>query len=341
MAKILMAMSGGVDSSTTALKLLEEGHEVIGVTLTMGRECDEVVVDDARKVARVLGVEHKILDVKEQFKSGVLDYFVKSYRIGETPNPCAVCNRKIKFKSIIDLMKEIKADFVATGHYANIVENDGKYELHKAKCLAKDQSYFLSDLKYDYLQYIKFPLGTIKDKEEVRKIAKTNGLAVADKKDSQDICFVENDYKDFLRKTSNIPEKTGFIKHINGKILGKHKGILNYTIGQRKGLGVAYKTPIYVVKLDVKNNIVFVGGDGDLFSNKLMIRDLNLLAELEEKSYTMKLRSTHKGQEGIIKLIKENDKAEVILEEQTRAATVGQLCCIYDGTKVVGAGWIC
>lgn len=333
-------MSGGVDSSVVALGLLRDKYEVVGVTLSMGRRCDGVVVEDVEKVAKYLGIEYKILNVENQFKNEVVDYFVNSYLDGETPNPCAVCNRLIKFKSVIDFMKEIKADFVATGHYANIIENSGKYELHKAKCLTKDQSYFLSTLDYSYLKYIKFPVGYKNDKNEVRKFAEKFGLPVANKKDSQDVCFVDSNYKDFLLNYVKIKAKKGYIKHINGEILGEHSGILNYTIGQRRGLNISYSKPLYVVNFDVHNNIVYVGENEDLFSNELVIKNLNFLDNLEDKNYTIKLRSTHKGQGGKVKLVDEN-KAKIILCEKSRAITKGQLCCIYDGDKVVGSGWIC
>ncbi len=339
--KIVVAMSGGVDSSTTAFKLLKNGYEVIGITLSMGRNCDEKAIEDAKKVASIMEIEHKVVDVNNQFKSNVIDYFINSYLSGDTPNPCAICNKFVKFKVIIDFMKEIGADFVATGHYAKIINNDGNYELHKANCLEKDQSYFLSTLNYEYLKYIKFPLEEENNKDDVRKIAQKISQHIATKKDSQGICFIDKDYKKFLADNVESIFKKGDIKHINGKILGKHNGIVNYTIGQRRGIGVSYGKPIYVVKFDVENNIVYVGDESDLYFDNLLIKNLNLLSNLfEDKIYTIKLRSTHKGQDGKIKLLC-NNMAEVKFLEKTRAITKGQLCCIYDGNLVVGSGWIC
>lgn len=338
---IVVAMSGGVDSSTTAYRLLKNGYNVIGITLAMGRTCDEKAIEDAKKIATTIGIEHKVLDVSNQFKFNVIDYFVNTYLSGDTPNPCAVCNKIVKFKTIIDFMKEIGADFVATGHYAKIVNNNGNYELYKANCLNKDQSYFLSTLNHEYLQYIKFPLEDENSKDDVRKIAQEINSYIATKKDSQGVCFIDTDYKKFLFDNVKSIFKKGEIRHINGKILGKHNGIVNYTIGQRKGMGVAYGKPIYVVKFDVENNIVYVGGEEDLYSDSLVMNNLNLLTNIyEDKVYTIKLRSTHKGQDGMVKLLK-NNEAEVRFLEKTRAVTKGQLCCIYDGDLVVGSGWIC
>lgn len=334
---IIVAMSGGVDSSVSAYKLLKAGYNVIGVTLSMGRKCDVQAIKDAKLVAEKIGIEHYGLDVSKEFSNSVLDYFASSYMIGETPSPCVKCNKFIKFKFIIDFMKEKHADYIATGHYAKIIDDNGKYKLFKAENKHKDQSYFLAQLPYEYLQYIKFPLELIEDKEETRKIAEKIGLHNARKTDSQDICFVETNYKDFLKEYANITEKSGLIKHVNGTILGRHNGISNYTIGQRRGLGIAYKNPIYVVKFDLENNIVYVGDDEDLFGSEVYLKDFNQLDDIDEnKNYTFKLRSTHIGQDGKIDL----KNMVVKLNEPSRAITRGQLCCIYDGEQVVGSGWI-
>jgi tRNA-specific 2-thiouridylase len=340
---VISAMSGGVDSSTTAYKLKEEGYRVIGVTLKMGRRSDQLAIDDAKKVADYIGIEHRVVDVSVAFKNSVTSYFINSYINGFTPNPCAMCNRLIKFKELIELKQEIGADYIATGHYARILYNNDIYELHKAKCLERDQSYFLSTLKYEYIQYIKFPLGNEVSKNEVREYAKKIGLHVAEKNDSQDICFLEGgDYKDFLLKNSSYTSKPGLIKHINGEILGEHNGIINYTVGQRKGLGVAYNKPIYVASIDVENNVVYAGFEEDLYSDKLIISNLNILAKIDEnKDYNIKLRSVYEGENGRVKLYGgKNEYAEIFFPNKTRAVTKGQLCCIYDGTKVVASGWI-
>lgn len=335
MKRILVAMSGGVDSSTTAFKLLKAGYEVAGITLSMG--CNSF--DDAVKAAKKLGIKHYVLDVKKNFDSNVINYFINSYKAGETPNPCVMCNRYVKFEEVINFMKDNNFDYIATGHYANIFCNNGVYTLNKAKDLNKDQSYFLSMLKYDFLQYIKFPLGQEISKDDVRKEAENFDVNISKKKDSQDICFIEKDYKDFLK--DKIEFKSGLIQHINGEILGKHNGIINYTIGQRRGLGVSYKKPIFVVRFDVINNIVYVSdNEEDLFDDKVYIKDVNVLSNVEDnKEYLIKLRSTHGGEIGKVRLL-ENNKAEIIMNNRARAITKGQLACVYDEDKVICAGWI-
>lgn len=337
MTKILVAMSGGVDSSTTAFRLLKEGYEVEGITLNMGRTCDKSVIEGAKIIAQKLDIKHHVLDVGNKFNKRIIDYFINSYKSGETPNPCAMCNRFIKFEEMINFLKEKDFDFLATGHYANIFFENGKYTLNKAKCHDRDQSYFLSTLKYDFLQYIKFPLGQEITKDNVREEAKNFDEEIAAKKDSQDICFIEKDYKDFLK--NKISSKSGQIKHINGDVLGEHNGIINYTIGQRKGLGISYKKPIFVVRFDIENNTIYVSdNENDLYNDRLYINNVNVLADLRPE-YLIKLRSTHKGEMGRVNLL-ENSRAEIILNNKTRAITKGQLACFYDGDKVVGSGWI-
>lgn len=342
MKTVLVGMSGGVDSSVSAIKLLKEGYNVVGATLSIGRGCDISAIVDAKIVCEKLGIEHHVIDVSYNFKNKVIDYFVNSYLNGETPNPCSVCNRTVKFQEMINFMKKISADYIATGHYAKIIYNGNKYELHKADCLEKDQSYFLSTIKYEFLQYIKFPLAEEISKNNTREEAKNVGLHVFDKQDSQDVCFIDNnDYKKFLISVDDNICKEGEIKHLNGKILGRHNGIINYTIGQRKGLGVSYNKPIFVVKFDIKDNIVYVSDDeNDLFNDIFYINNLNKLTEIKENyEYTVKIRSTHSGQLGKVELINENE-AKIVLNEKTRAITKGQLCCLYDGSMVVGSGYI-
>lgn len=338
MKTVIAAMSGGVDSSVTALKLLEEGYEVIGLTLAMGRCCDESAIADAKGVADSLSIRHEVLDVSENFSRDVMDYFIDSYKNGETPNPCAKCNRLVKFDKIIDFMHNSGADYMATGHYAQIIKNDNSFELHKAIDLTRDQSYFLSTLKYDFLKYIKFPVGMMK-KSQVRELATKKGLHVANKNDSQDVCFIERDYRNFLKNKTNT-NNSGDIRYIDGTVLGKHDGIFNYTIGQRKGLNISYGEPLFVTKIDIKNNIVYVGKNENLFTSEVEIYNINILSEIQKnKEYTIKLRSAHLGQFGIFNYI-DNNSAVIKLKDQARAVTKGQLCCIYDGNRVVASGWI-
>lgn len=346
MAKVVVAMSGGVDSSVAALLLQQEGYDIVGLTLTMGRYCDGQSVDDAVAVAKQIGIEHGVLDVSKTFREKVTSYFIKTYKIGQTPNPCAKCNKLIKFKNLIDYMYAMGADYIATGHYARIVKNSttskdifSTYTLCKAKNLEKDQSYFLSTLDHKYLKFIKFPLGEFNSKTKVREIAKINNLMVADKDDSQDVCFINDTCGNYLKDNISSIE-SGYIKHINGEILGKHNGIFNYTIGQRKGLGISYSEPLFVVKIDSVTNTIYVGSNDDLYSDRVYLYEFNKLSKLEQtKKYLIKLRSTHVGQFGFVESI-DGDNVVIKLQKPARAVTKGQLCCLYDGDVVVGSGWI-
>lgn len=340
MKKIVVAMSGGVDSSVSAYLLSKSGYDIVGITLVMGRCCDKQSVEDAAKVANQIGIKYDTLDVSEDFKKDIMNYFLESYKSGETPNPCARCNRIIKFKKILDYMYDIGADYMATGHYARIINNSkNEYNLCKAKNLEKDQSYFLSTIKYDYLKFIKFPLGNFKSKAETRKIARQNNIIVANKNDSQDVCFIDSNCGDYLEKNINN-SLVGFIKNLKGEILGKHEGIFKYTIGQRRGLGISYKEPLFVVKLDSLSNTVYVGSNEDLYSDRVYLNNFNKLSKFEiGKEYIIKLRSAHAGQPGFIELIDEKNVI-IKLKNPARAITKGQLCCIYDNDIVVGSGWI-
>lgn len=340
MAKVVVAMSGGVDSSVSASILIKKGYDVIGLTLKMGRCCDIQSIKDAALVAKQIGIKHNVLDVSKIFEKEIVNYFIKSYESGKTPNPCAKCNKFIKFKFLIEYMNNIGADYIATGHYARIIKNeDGTYNLCKAINLKKDQSYFLSTLDYDYLKFIKFPLGNFKDKMEVREIANMEKLVVANKCESQDVCFIEGTCGEYLRKSISSLTN-GYIKHVNGEILGMHNGIFNYTIGQRKGLGVSYSEPLFVVKLDEITNTVYVGSNSDLYYDTVYLCNFNRLIEFElGKEYTVKLRSTHTGQIGFIESFDENNIV-LKLKDPVRAITKGQLCCLYDKDIVVGSGWI-
>lgn len=341
MAKVVVAMSGGVDSSVSASILLEEGYDIIGLTLNMGRCCDRRSIEDASLVSKQIGIKHHVLDISDTFNKNIINYFLDSYKIGQTPNPCARCNKLIKFKSIIGYMHDIGADYMATGHYARIIKNkDGLYNLCKAANLNKDQSYFLSTLDYNYLKFIKFPLGDFESKTKVREIAKKKNLIVANKSESQDVCFIGGKCSEYLSRNIGIAE-SGYIKHIDGEILGEHNGIFKYTIGQRKGLGISYSEPLFVVKLDEITNTVYVGSNDDLYSDTVYLRDFNELAEMKlDKEYIIKLRSTHRGQAGFVESF-DKDNVVLKLKNPARAITKGQLCCLYDKDVVVGSGWIC
>lgn len=339
--KVLVAMSGGVDSSVVVYKLLENGCDVEGVTLNFGNFCDAMAIADAQKVAKQLKIKHHIIDCNKNFENKVIKYFVDDYIHGKTPNPCVKCNREVKFKELLDFREKIGADYLATGHYAKITNHNGIYWLEKSVDKIKDQSYFLSQLKYEYLQYIKFPLESI-EKTEVRKIAEKIGLVVANKPESQDICFMKGkDYKSVI--SQYYSNKSGDIIHINGTKLGKHNGITNYTQGQRKGLGIGYKEPLFVISLDPINNIVYVGSEKDLYKKDLKINNLNFLdLSLQyniEYEFFVKLRSTNSPSKATV-IFYDNNEAEVHLLEPSRNISKGQVCCFYDNARVVASGYI-
>lgn len=345
--KILLAMSGGVDSSVSAILLQQQGYEVVGVTMNFGSFCCNAnLIPDAKKVAEKLNIEHFVLDCEFDFKTNVVDYFIESYLNGETPNPCAKCNREIKFAKLLDFADKLGIEKLATGHYARILQNEkGEFELHKSFNEKKDQSYFLAMLKKEFLARVVFPLEEFQDKEDVRKIAKENGLFVATKKDSQDICFIPDDnYKKLIQNHSPEASKVGDIILKNtGEKIGEHDGIINYTIGQRKGLGVAYSEPLYVISTNKENNEVLVGTEEYLYSSEIHLRDVNILDDSLELNkpfeVLVKLRSTHKGEYAKV-VLGENNEASITLKNPVKSVTKGQVCVGYIDDKVVFGGWI-
>lgn len=339
--KILVAMSGGVDSSAVAAKLLNDGYEVEGATLNFGNFCSKSTCEDAKKVANQLGVKHHIINCENNFEKKVIQYFVNEYINGRTPNPCVKCNREVKFYELLKLREKIGANFLATGHYAKITNHNGIYWLEKGEDSKKDQSYFLGQLKYEYLQYIKFPLANI-TKTKVREYAKKFDLVVAEKAESQDICFTK-DYKELIKNYHTL--QIGDIVDIEtGKKLAKHTGTINYTRGQRKGLNIGGTSePLFVVKIDIENNIVYVGREKLLFEDKLQINNINFLdlsLEFEkEYEFDIKLRSTNNPD--IAKIIFHKDlTGDVKLLKLSRNISKGQLCGIYRENRVVASGFI-
>ena len=352
---VVVAMSGGVDSSTVAGIMKKEGYNVIGITLKLYDDSKEVAVSkqccsgqdimDAKRVADKLDIKHKILYFQNKFKKGVIDNFIDSYLKGETPIPCVQCNQTVKFKDLFDVSKDLKADAMITGHYVKSVTSNGVTNMYKAIDDNRDQSYFLFSTTREQLNYLRFPLGGIL-KDETRKIANELGLNVADKPDSQDICFVPNgDYVSVIQKFRPDSYKKGNIKDLNGKIIGVHDGIINFTIGQRKGIKISNKEALYVLKIDYKKNEIIVGPREKLGQKKIFLNKLNLLSdEIDFNSdIFVKVRSTGKLLDAKITLSNKNC-AEVNLKSPEDGISPGQACVFYKkdeiGLKVLGGGWI-
>lgn len=332
--KILVAMSGGVDSSVAAFLLKQQGHDITGCTLLLANEGAE----GADEICACLGIEHVILDCREAFRRQVVDYFLSEYENGRTPNPCVVCNEKLKFGYLLDYAKAHGFDRLATGHYASIKEYDGKLYLATTDAGKKDQSYFVHRLSKDQLSGIVFPLAPY-TKDEIRKIAIENQLPSASKSDSQDVCFISGDYRDFLHE-HNVFGSPGDIIYDN-KVIASHIGLPNYTIGQRK-IGVAWEHPLYVKKIDAKNNTLIVSNNEALFSLECMLSDVCLTYDASaEFSCYIKPRSVAKAEKGKV-WIMENRRARVVFDTPMRALTPGQAAVFYteDG-RILGGGIIC
>ncbi len=331
-----VAMSGGVDSSVVAAILKDRGHDIFGITMYL-HEYSKQAIDDAKKVCDFLGIDHYVCDLREDFLNNVIDVFSDYYRNGLTPNPCVFCNRDIKMDRLLKFGLSKGADMMATGHYVR------NFPLREHPNQKKDQSYFLSLVDKNNLKLIDFPLGDIFSKDITRELAKKYGIHVAEKKDSQDICFIpNNDHKSFLKRF--IEDSRGKIIHISTNIvLGYHDGINNYTIGQRKGLGISYKNPLYIIDMDPKNNIIYVGEEEFLNIRELKIRDINWLIDKNTSEFqtTVKLRSSSKKNNAIVKVLDDKKSAIIkLLENPITAICKGQICAMYDDDIVVGAGII-
>ncbi len=352
---VVVAMSGGVDSSTVAGMMKKEGYNVIGITLKLyddGKEvasskqcCSGQDIMDAKRVANKLDIHHKILYYQNKFKQGVIDNFVDSYLKGETPIPCVQCNQTVKFKDLLEVSKELKADALITGHYVKSITSGSETNMYRAIDENRDQSYFLFNTTREQLNYLRFPLGGML-KDETRSIAKKLKLNVSDKPDSQDICFVPNgDYASVIRKFKPDSFKKGNIKDLNGKVIGVHDGIINFTIGQRKGIKVSDTEPLYVIKINSDKNEIVVGPREKLGRKIININNLNLLTDEQQfaKDILVKVRSTGKLLEATVNL-KPNNSAEVNLKDFEDGISPGQACVFYDldkkGCKVLGGGWI-
>ena len=346
--KVLLGMSGGVDSSVSAILLQEAGYEVIGATMKLWNEPAQSTngaIEDAKKVCKRLGIEHHVIDLQKDFKENVVDNFICEYMCGKTPNPCVQCNKYMKFGMFYKIAQDFDCEYIATGHYAKIIYSE-KYNQHvliRSKANKKDQTYFLYGIDRNILSNILFPLSEFEEKDDIRKIAKEHGLEIATKKDSQEICFIsDNNYSKFISEyNKNIKFKTGNILLNDGTVLGKHNGLIHYTVGQRKGLGISYKEPLYVLKLDKKNNNVIVGTEKELYSKKLRANELNFLIPIEfEKDLTIKAKVRYRANEALAKLFVKDNIAELEFEEPQRAITPGQSVVFYKDDIVLGGGKI-
>lgn len=350
---VVVGMSGGVDSSVAALLLKEQGYNVIGLFMNNWEEKDECGActgeedfADVRRVANAIGIPYYSVNFAKEYMDRVFSYFLSEYKAGRTPNPDVLCNREIKFKDFKAAAKRLGADYIATGHYCDILHDNGTHYLLKAKDQGKDQTYFLNQLSQEQLDGVLFPLGKL-DKSEVRKIAEENGLATATKKDSTGICFIgERNFREFLLKY--IPAKKGKIMTYDGKVLGEHLGLMYYTIGQRRGLGIGGQkeddgSRWFVIEKDLKNNILYVahGAEDRLFSRGLLMNECNWIPSAPEKrEFECTAKFRYRQPEQGCKVIIRDNGIEVEFKEKQRAITEGQFAVFYDGVKCIGGGVI-
>lgn len=353
MKKILLGMSGGVDSSVSAVILKKAGYEVYGITMKLWEDENEEVEGgccnlssslDAKRVCDKLNIPHYTLNLKDKFKENVISDFICEYSNCRTPNPCIECNKFMKFGEMYRKAKELEIDYIATGHYAKVEYSDkyNRYVLKKAKNRVKDQSYVLWQIPKEIIEYVRFPLADFESKEEIRQIARENELLVANKPDSQDICFIpDGNYKKFLQENSNLKPIKGNIVNKDGKVLGKHNGLYNYTIGQRKGLGISNPVPLFVLGFNNERNEVIVGEEKELYKKEVEVRDINLLL-FDEISYELEVevKTRYSSKSAKAKIRQNGDKIKIVFDEPQRAITPGQSAVFYLDDIVVGGGKI-
>ena len=356
--RVLAAMSGGVDSSVMAALLQEQGYEVIGATMRLWEEGDDETafkktgrtccalsdVNDAKWVADILGIPHYTLNLKERFRTDVVQNFIDEYAAGRTPNPCINCNFNLKFDALLEKAHMIECDYIATGHYARVEQDGALWRLRKAANTRKDQSYVLYHLNQTTLPEVLLPLGGIVSKDETRRLAAAYKLPVAKKKESQDICFIpDGDHKAFLLRQAADLHRPGDIVYLDGRVIGRHDGVAFHTIGQRRGLGIAWPEPLFVVALDAAKNQVVVGPADAVFSNRLTAEQVRFTgpSPLDGEAWTIsaKIRYSHKEAPAVLTMM-DATHASIVFEQPQRAVTPGQAVVFYDGEYVIGGGII-
>lgn len=342
--KVLLGMSGGVDSSVSAIILQEQGYEVIGVTLNLFSCASCCSYIDVKSVCNTLGIPHFIIEGKDVFQKYVINDFINCYKKCTTPNPCIECNKYMKFGLMYEKAKELGCNYIATGHYAKTEysEKYGRWVLKKSQAGKKDQSYVLWNIPKELIEHVVFPLADFTDKEQIREIARENDLKVANKPDSEDICFVpDGNYKKFLETNSGIKPKKGNIVNSKGEILGKHTGLYNYTIGQRKGLGISYKVPLFVLGFNKAKNEVIVGEEKELYKKEITVSDINLLlVDKIEETMEVDVKTRYSSKVAKAKIEQDGENIKVTFDEPQRAITPGQSAVFYVGDIVLGGGKI-